>query len=81
MEMNAMRWHTEEAGHVAPVVGTLPAIAGAILLGIGAANDTGWLAVAGGIVLAAGILVYETVRHLRSDWSILERLDRLEGKQ
>lgn len=79
--MNLRRIHEEEAGHVAPVVGTLPAMAGAILLGIGAANGTGWLAVAGGIITAGGILVYETVRHLRSDWQILERLDRLEGKE
>lgn len=79
--MTGMRWHTDESGHVAPVVGTLPAVAGAILLGIGAANDTGWLAVAGGIITGVGILVYETVRHMRSDYPIFERLDRLEGKK
>jgi hypothetical protein len=79
--MSLARWHDEEAGHVASVVGALPATAGAVMLGFGAANDTGWLAIAGGIVAGLGLIVYETVRHTRVDWSIYARLDRLDGKK
>lgn len=77
--MSVTRLHTEEGGHVASAVGALPAAAGAVMLGFGAANDTGWLAIAGGIVAGLGIIVYETVRHTRVDWAILARLDRLDG--
>ena len=73
--------HTDESGHVATGVGALPAVAGAILLGIGAANDTGWLAIAGGIVAGLGIVFYDLVRHTRIDYGIYRRLDELEGKR
>ena len=43
-----------EAGHAQTLPGMVVAAAGAIALGIGAANDTGWLAIVGGIVLAVG---------------------------
>jgi uncharacterized membrane protein YebE (DUF533 family) len=79
--MSLTRLHTDESGHVASAVGALPAVAGAILLGIGAANDTGWLAITGGIVAGLGLIVYDLVRHTKNDYEVYERLDRLEGKK
>lgn len=79
--MSLARLHTEEAGHAASVVGALPAAAGVVMLGFGAANDAGWLAIAGGIVAGLGILVYDVVRHARIDWGIYARLDRLDEKK
>jgi hypothetical protein len=64
-----------EEGHAAPLLGVLIAGAGTVLLGIGAANDTGWLAVAGGIVAAAGILVQNVLHHVTIDWAVFKRLD------
>lgn len=68
-----------EEGHVAPGVGALIGGAGAILLGIGAANDTGWLAILGGIVLAAGMLATLLINHLLVEYAIYDRLNALEG--
>jgi len=42
------RIHEEESGHAVLAIGVLPAAVGAVLLGIGAANGTGWLAIAAG---------------------------------
>ena len=61
---------------------TLPAVllggAGAVMLGIGAAADKGWLAIAGGIVLAVGLLAASVVNHMMVDYAIYDRLDELE---
>lgn len=51
------------------------------MLGFGAANDTGWLAITGGIIAGLGILVYDVVRHARIDWGIYARLDKLDGNK
>lgn len=72
------RVHREEAGHASSAAGALVAGVGAVLLGIGAANDTGWLAVAGGIVAGVGIVAWELVRHVAIDQKLMGRLDRLE---
>lgn len=61
-------------------MGALVAGAGALLLAIGAANDTGWLTVVGGIVAALGIVGWELVRHISIDRELMGRLDRLESK-
>ncbi|GIW13477.1 MAG: hypothetical protein KatS3mg062_0916 [Tepidiforma sp.] len=74
------RVHEDEAGHVTSAVGALVAGAGAVLLGIGAANDTGWLAVAGGIVAGVGIVGWEVLRHYSIDQKLMGRLDRMESK-
>lgn len=76
--MSLAKLHTEETGHAVSALGALPAAAGAVMLGFGAANDTGWLAIAGGIVAGMGIVGYEVVRHARIDWGIYARLDRLD---
>lgn len=69
---------TNEDGHADTLPGVLLGMAGFIMLGIGAANDTGWLAVAGGIVGAAGLLGWELLRHMRIDYGIFRRLDERE---
>jgi len=71
--------HRDESGHAASVLGALPAAAGAIMLGFGAANDTGWLAIAGGIIAGLGIVIYDVVRHATIDWGTYARLDRLDS--
>ena len=70
-----------ERGHAGTVPGFLGAAAGAVMLGIGAAgDDLGWLAIAGGIVLAVGIVATATLEHMIVDWDIFARLEKLEGK-
>lgn len=71
--------HEDEAGHASSVLGALPAAAGAVMLGFGAANDTGWLAIAGGIVAGIGIIIYDVVRHATIDWGMYARLDKLDS--
>jgi hypothetical protein len=51
-----------------------------VLVGIGAANDTGWLAIAGGVIAGAGIVAWEVLRHYTIDQKLMGRLDRLESK-
>jgi hypothetical protein len=65
-----------EEGHVETGLASVVAGAGAIALGIGAANDTGWLAVAGGIVAGVGLVGYELLRHTRIDYELFRRTDK-----
>ncbi len=67
-----------EQGHAGPLPGALVGAVGAILLGIGAAADTGWLAIAGGIVLAVGIFATLILQHMMVEYDIFGRLDKLE---
>ena len=62
-----------EEGHAATLPGVLIAGAGAIVLGIGAATDSGVTAVIGGIVTAVGFLVYDVVRHIKIDYEFFRR--------
>ena len=75
------RLHESEEGHAKPFGGALVAGIGMILVGIGAANDTGWLAVAGGIVGALGILAYDFLHHSTLDAEFFKRTDDLMGKK
>ena len=59
----ARRVRKSEAGHAGPVPAMLLTAAGAVVLGIGAANDTGWLAIVGGIVLGATLMVLFSLSH------------------
>jgi hypothetical protein len=69
-----------EAGHAKPIPATLVGAAGAVLLGIGAANDTGWLAVVGGIALGVGLLGALVTHHIGVEYEFYQRLDALEKK-
>ena len=71
--------HGEE-GHAEPMLGTLIGGAGAIALAIGAANDTGWLAIAGGVVLAIGLTATLMLNHMTIEYGIFKRLDDLDSK-
>ncbi|MGE5597614.1 MAG: hypothetical protein ACM3S1_16440 [Hyphomicrobiales bacterium] len=51
-----------------------------IALGIGAANDSGWLAVTGGIVAGVGLVAYNVVRHRTLDKEFYARTDELMKK-
>lgn len=72
---------SEETGHTLPAVGAVIGAAGVIALGIGAANDTGWLMVAGGIVGGLGVLAASLLDHIKVDYDIFARLESLEGKK
>ena len=67
-----------EDGHAEPTIGAVIGGIGAILLGIGAAADTGWLAIVGGIVLAVGLLAMLVINHMTVEYNIFGRLDKLE---
>ena len=72
---------TGEEGHGATLAAPAVAAVGAVLLGIGAAgDDMGWLAVAGGIVLAAGLVVLTVLNHGTIEKGMYGRLDELEKK-
>ncbi|MEX2246133.1 MAG: hypothetical protein WEC75_05555 [Dehalococcoidia bacterium] len=73
--------HEGEEGHAGPLPGMVIAAAGAVALGIGAAgDDLGWLAIAGGIGLAVGILAAFLMHHMMVEYGIFERLESLEKK-
>jgi hypothetical protein len=81
MLRNVLRWAADETGHAQTLPGTLVAAVGAVLLGIGAAgDDLGWLAIVGGIVLAAGIAAVGALHHVFVDYDIYGRLEELEKK-
>ena len=69
-----------EEGHAITLPGTLLSGAGAILLAIGAANDSGVLAIIGGVVLAVGLLAASLLAHMGIEYGIFGRLDELEKK-
>lgn len=77
---NIERAISGEEGHAGPVPALLAASAGAILLAIGAAAETDWLTIAGGIVLAVGVLAAPLLNHMLVEYGIYERLETLEKK-
>jgi len=81
MERNPMLRNVREGerGHAVPAIGTLVAAAGAVVLMIGAAGDTDWLTIVGGIVLAVGIIGAGLLHHTTVDYEMYGRLEKLEG--
>jgi hypothetical protein len=69
-----------EEGHAKTLPGMLGAAVGAIVLAIGAAGDTGWLTITGGIVLAVGIVAMMALNHMVVAWDVYARLEALEKK-
>jgi uncharacterized membrane protein YebE (DUF533 family) len=67
-----------EDGHALPGTAALIGAIGAVLLGIGAASDMGWLSVVGGIVLAVGVLGGSVLDHMTVDYDVFARLEKLE---
>jgi hypothetical protein len=76
--LNALR--DGEEGHAGTLPGMLLAGAGAIVLAIGAANDTGWLTITGGVILAVGIIALSVLNHMLVEYDIFGRLEKLEKK-
>lgn len=72
--------HQGEEGHALPGLAALIGGAGAVLLGVGAANDNDALAIAGGIIAGVGILAATVVNHLTVDYDVYDRLEKLEKK-
>jgi hypothetical protein len=80
--MRILTWlATGEEGHGMTLPPLLGAAAGAIVLAIGAANDSGVTAIVGGIVLAVGIVAASVTFHMVVDWELYERIEKLEGKK
>lgn len=74
------RIRDDESGHAEVGVPPLLAAVGAIVLGYGAAGDSDVAAVAGGFVLAAGLMAMALARHRAIDYDVWRRLDELEKK-
>lgn len=70
-----------EGGHAQPWAGIVAAMAGAIVLGIGAANDTGWLAITGGVLMALGLPIAAVLDHRYVDADLYAKIDTIEGKK
>lgn len=75
-----LRVRKSEEGHAGPLPGMLVGAAGAIALGIGAAADLGWLSIAGGVGLALGIMASFVLNHVKVEYDIYARLEKLEKK-
>lgn len=67
-----------EEGHAAPFFLSILAAAGAIALGIGAAEDSSVVAIIGGVVLGVGVVAALAANHLTIDYEIYNRLNDLE---
>jgi len=72
--------HSNEEGHALPAIASLVGAIGAILLGIGAANDSGGLAIAGGILAGVGFMAASVLEHVKVDYDIYGRIETLEKK-
>jgi NADPH-dependent curcumin reductase CurA len=72
--------HEDESGHALPGAAALAGAIGAILLGIGAANDSGVLAIAGGIIAGVGFLASSLLEHVTVDYGLYDRIEKLEKK-
>jgi hypothetical protein len=70
-----------EEGHGKTLPAMLGAAAGAIVLAIGAAGDTGWLTITGGVVLAVGLIAMMASNHIVVAWDVYARLEALEKKK
>ncbi|KAA0231980.1 hypothetical protein EDM76_10560 [bacterium] len=66
----------KEDGHAPILIGPLIGAVGAVLLGVGAGNDNDGLAIAGGIVLAVGLLGGAFIRHMTMDWEMFRRTEK-----
>ena len=73
------RLHRDEDGHGAVLLPNLGGALGAILLTVGAAANEDGLTIAGGIVLAAAIVLSGVARHILIDYEIYARLDSGDG--
>jgi hypothetical protein len=69
-----------EEGHAETLPGMVVAAGGAIALGVGAASDMGWLSIVGGVVLGVGIIALSVLQHMKIDYGMYERLEKLEKK-
>lgn len=69
-----------EAGHAGPLPAMVVGAAGAILLGVGAAADLGWLDIVGAIILAVGLFAVPVTNHMFVEYDIYARLETLEKK-
>ena len=74
------RFNNDERGHIEAGGPSLLGAIGAIMLGIGAAGDTDWVPIAGGIILGVAIMGAGIARHRGIDYGMYARLETLEKK-
>jgi hypothetical protein len=74
------RFNDDERGHLEAGGPSLLGAIGAIMLGIGAAGDTDWVPIAGGVILGIAIMAAGVARHRGIDYGIYARLETLEKK-
>lgn len=72
--------HQNEEGHAGPTLAAFAGAAGAVLLGIGAANDSGMLAIVGGILAGAGFFASSALSHVQVDWDLYRQIEQLRKK-
>jgi hypothetical protein len=72
------RIRDDETGHLEVGGPSLVAAVGAIVLAIGAASDTDWVTITGGVILGVGLFLTGLARHRFFDYDIWRRLDKLE---
>ena len=70
-----------EDGHAEPYLGVLIGAVGIVLLGVGAANDTGWLAIAGAVAAATGLITAFAINHATVEKGMYGRLEKLDGNK
>ena len=75
---NLRQLERSEEGHATPFFLSILAAAGAIALGIGAAEDSSIVAIIGGVVLGVGVVAALLVNHMVVDYDIFRRLNDLE---
>jgi|RhiMetdeSRZDD1v2_1073273.scaffolds.fasta_scaffold2188583_2 hypothetical protein len=72
------RVNNDERGHIEVGLPALVAGIAAIVLAIGAASDSDVVTIVSGVVLGLAILAASVLRHRQIDYSVYDRLDRLE---
>ncbi len=77
----AVQFARQEEGHAGPLPGMVIGAAGMVALGIGAAGDTGWLALVGGIVAGVGFVASSVLHHIKVEYEVFKRLDELEKRK
>ena len=75
------RLHEDDAGHMAPAGLSLLGIVAAVALAWGVVGDIDWLVILGAVALGLAAQAGGPLTHREVDYSVFERLDRLEAGQ
>lgn len=73
--------HEDESGHNAPFGAMVLGVVAAVALTWGIVGDIDWLTIVGGVALGLGVIASTSLTHVEVDYSVLRRLEALEGKK